>query len=95
MGYVTEQGEVRQFGEQDLRHIGESVWKGIFALDNAREDDMIKKVLGFSKEELFESSLVVLAKISEKEKADNKAQMDDNASDSDPEGDILDINERL
>ena len=53
MGYVTEQGEVRQFGEQDLRHIGESVWKGIFALDNAREDDMIKKVLGFSKEELF------------------------------------------
>lgn len=37
----------------------------------------------------------MLAKISEKEKDDKKAILDDNASDSDPDGDILDINERL
>jgi hypothetical protein len=41
---------------------------------------------------LLESSQIILAKISEKEKDDKKAILDDNASDSDPDGDILDIN---
>ena len=40
------------------------MWKGLFALDNCREDGRISKVLGFTKDELFESSLGVLATIS-------------------------------
>jgi hypothetical protein len=33
MGYVTSDGEIKQFNETDLFHIGESVLKGIFVLD--------------------------------------------------------------
>jgi len=47
MGYVTDNGEVKQFIENDLFSIGVSLWKGIFVLDNNSWN--VQKVLSFSK----------------------------------------------
>jgi hypothetical protein len=47
MGYVTPEGDIKQYNEADLFHVGESVLKGIFVLDKPSE--VVEKVLGFSK----------------------------------------------
>jgi hypothetical protein len=47
MGYVTPEGDIKQYNEADLFHIGESVLKGIFVLDKPSE--VVEKLLGFSK----------------------------------------------
>ncbi len=47
MGYVTEEGEIKQYTEKDLAEIGMSIWKGVFVLESSSQ--LVKKVLGYTK----------------------------------------------
>lgn len=77
------------FNEEDYREIGKSLLTSIFVMEGERE--LVEKEVGFSKDWLC-SEIANMIDIIEKEESSN-FESKDILSDSDPEGDKLEIEE--